>query len=137
MDYNLLLTFIFFFILIGNIGRIDAITGMLSGLVSGYPVPAAILSSQIISNVPAAMLLSAFTDDGRSLVIGSNLGGLGTVIASMASLITYRFHSFYAKEEKLKSQGKEGNYLLSFSVINVIMLVILFGFYMLISSLSA
>ena len=137
VDYNLLLTFIFFFILIGNIGRIDAITGMLSDLVSGYPVPAAILSSQIISNVPAAMLLSAFTDDGRSLVIGSNLGGLGTVIASMASLITYRFHSFYAKEEKLKSQGKEGNYLLSFSVINVIMLIILFGCYMLISSFSA
>ncbi len=136
VDYNLLLTFIFFFILIGNIGRIDAITGMLSGLVSGYPVPAAILSSQIISNVPAAMLLSAFTDDGRSLVIGSNLGGLGTVIASMASLITYRFHSFYAKEEKLKSQGKEGNYLLSFSVINVIMLMILFGCYLLISGFS-
>lgn len=136
VDYNLLLTFIFFFILIGNIGRIDAITGMLSGLVSGYPVPAAILSSQIISNVPAAMLLSAFTDDGRSLVIGSNLGGLGTVIASMASLITYRFHSFYAKEENLKSQGKEGNYLLSFSVINVIMLMILFGCYLLISGFS-
>ena len=55
VDYNLLLTFVFFFILIGNIGRIDSITGALSGLVSKYPVPAAILSSQIISNVPAAM----------------------------------------------------------------------------------
>ena len=130
-DYNLLLTFVFFFILIGNIGRIDSITGALSGLVSGYPVPAAILSSQIISNVPAAMLLSAFTDDGKSLVIGTNLGGLGTIIASMASLITYRFYSSFSKENKDKNGGKQEHYLLSFTVINIVMLVILFGAYML------
>lgn len=133
VDYNLLLTFVFFFVLIGNIGRIDTITGALSGLVSGYPVPAAILSSQIISNVPAAMLLSAFTDDGRSLVIGTNLGGLGTIIASMASLITYRFHSSFVKEQKAKGQEEKGNYLLSFTLINVIMLAVLFGAYLLIS----
>lgn len=133
VDYNLLLTFVFFFILIGNIGRIDTITGALSGLVSGYPVPAAILSSQIISNVPAAMLLSAFTDDGRSLVIGTNLGGLGTIIASMASLITYRFHSSFVKEQKAKGHEEKGNYLLNFSLINVIMLAVLFGAYLLIS----
>ena len=133
VDYNLLLTFVFFFILIGNIGRIDTITGALSGLVSGYPVPAAILSSQIISNVPAAMLLSAFTDDGRSLVIGTNLGGLGTIIASMASLITYRFHSSFVKEQKAKGHEEKGNYLLNFSLINVLMLAVLFGAYLLIS----
>ena len=133
VDYNLLATFIFFFILIGNIGRIDAITGTLSGLVSSWPVPAAVLSSQIISNVPAAMLLSAFTDNGKALVIGTNLGGLGTIIASMASLITYRFHSSFAKDHKAEGDGKQGSYLLSFSVINVIMLVILFGEYMLIN----
>ncbi len=129
-DYNLLITFVFFFILIGNIGRIDSITGALSGLVSGYPVPAAILSSQIISNVPAAMLLSAFTDDGRALIIGTNLGGLGTIIASMASLITYRFYSSFSKADKEKNGGKQENYLLSFTVINIIMLVILFGAYL-------
>ena len=133
VDYNLLLTFVFFFILIGNIGRIDTITGALSGLVSGYPVPAAILSSQIISNVPAAMLLSAFTDDGRSLVIGTNLGGLGTIIASMASLITYRFHSSFVKEQKAKGHEEKGNYLLNFSLINVLMLAVLIGAYLLIS----
>ncbi len=133
VDYNLLLTFVFFFILIGNIGRIDTITGALSGLVSGYPVPAAILSSQIISNVPAAMLLSAFTDDGRSLVIGTNLGGLGTIIASMASLITYRFHSSFVKEQKAKGHEEKGNYLLNFTLINVIMLAVLFVAYLLIS----
>ncbi len=132
-DYNLLATFVFFFILIGNIGRIDAITGALSGLVSGYPVPAAILSSQIISNVPAAMLLSAFTDDGKSLIIGTNLGGLGTLIASMASLITYRFHAKFSKEQKEKTGGKPDNYILNFTIINVVMLVILFGLYLILN----
>ena len=130
-DYNLLLTFVFFFILIGNIGRIDAITNSLSGLVSGYPVPAAILSSQIISNVPAAMLLSAFTQDGKSLIIGTNLGGLGTLIASMASLITYRFHAALTKTRK--DGGKQGNYLLHFTVINVIMLAVLFALYLILN----
>ena len=129
VDYNLLLTFVFFFVLIGNIGRIDAITGALSGLVSQYPVPAAILSSQIISNVPAAMLLSAFTEDGRSLIIGTNLGGLGTLIASMASLITYRFHSAYIKCHK-GDDGKKNNYILCFSLINIAALIILFVMYL-------
>ena len=132
-DYNLLATFVFFFILIGNIGRIDAITGALSGLVSSYPVPAAILSSQIISNVPAAMLLSAFTDDGKSLIIGTNLGGLGTLIASMASLITYRFHAKFSKEQKKKTGGKQDNYILNFTIINIVMLVILFGLYLILN----
>ena len=132
-DYNLLATFVFFFILIGNIGRIDAITGALSGLVSSYPVPAAVLSSQIISNVPAAMLLSAFTNDGKSLIIGTNLGGLGTLIASMASLITYRFHASFAKEQKEKTGEKQDNYILNFTIINVVMLVILFGLYLLLN----
>ncbi len=132
-DYNLLVTFVFFFILIGNIGRIDAITGALSGLVSSYPVPVAVLSSQIISNVPAAMLLSAFTDDGKSLIIGTNLGGLGTLIASMASLITYRFHAKFSKEQKEKTGEKQDNYILNFTIINVVMLVILFGFYLILN----
>ena len=128
-DYNLLLTFVVFFVLIGNIGRIDMITGALSGLVSKYPVPAAILSSQIISNVPAAMLLSAFTEDGKSLIIGTNLGGLGTIIASMASLITYRFHASYAMTHKTAGQKQE-NYLLNFTIINIVTLALLFGLYM-------
>ena len=130
-DYNLLLTFVFFFVLIGNIGRIDTITNALSGLVSGYPVPAAVLSSQIISNVPAAMLLSAFTADGESLIIGTNLGGLGTLIASMASLITYRFHSAYSKS--LEDKSKQGNYLLYFTVINIVMLAVLFALYLILN----
>lgn len=132
-DYNLLITFVFFFILIGNIGRIDEITGALSVLVSRYPVPAAVLSSQIISNVPAAMLLSAFTDDGKSLIIGTNLGGLGTLIASMASLITYRFHASFSKKQKELTGKKQDSYLLSFTIINVVMLIILFGLYLILN----
>ena len=77
----------------------------------------AVLSSQIISNVPAAMLLSTFTGNGSALVIGSNLGGLGTLIASMASLITYKFFN------SIKKEGE--HYLLAFTVINVIFLAVL------------
>ena len=133
VDYNLLLTFVFFFILIGNIGRMDAITGALSGLVSNNPVPAAILSSQIISNVPAAMLLSAFTKDGKALIIGTNLGGLGTLIASMASLITYRFHASFSKNNKDNGNGIQENYILNFTWINIAALLLLFGLYLLLS----
>lgn len=133
VDYNLLLTFVFFFILIGNIGRMEAVTETLSGLVSRNPVPAAILSSQIISNVPAAMLLSAFTKDGKALIIGTNLGGLGTLIASMASLITYRFHASFSKNNKNNGNGIQENYILNFTWINVAALLLLFGLYLLLS----
>lgn len=131
VDYNLLLTFVFFFILIGNIGRIDTITGALTGLVSKNPVLTAILSSQIISNVPAAMLLSAFTGDGRSLIIGTNLGGLGTLIASMASLITYRFHASFSRNNKENGNGIQENYVFNFTWINIVVLVLLYGLYLL------
>ena len=124
VDYSLLLTFVFFFVLIGNLGRIEIVYNTMSELVSSNPVLTAVLSSQIISNVPAAMLLSAFTEDGRALVVGTNLGGLGTLIASMASLITYKIY--------IKDGGKSGKYILSFSVVNVVMLVILFAAYLLI-----
>ena len=124
VDYALLLTFVFFFILIGNLGRIDAIRNTLTEIVDQNVTLTAVLSSQIISNVPAAMLLSAFTAKGNALLIGVNLGGLGTLIASMASLITYKF---YAKERR----PGEG-YLLKFTIINVIFLVILYGLHLLI-----
>ncbi len=118
VDFGLLLTFVFFFILIGNLGRIDFINSALSSIVNKNPMLTAVLSSQIISNVPAAMLLSTFTENGKALVIGSNLGGLGTLIASMASLITYKFFNSIKKEVE--------HYLLAFTIINVIFLAILF-----------
>ena len=129
VDYSLLLTFCFFFVLIGNLQRIDVIYNTLSGIVEKNVTLTAILSSQIISNVPAAMLLSAFTDNGRALIIGSNLGGLGTIIASMTSLITFKFYNNEVRSGQLKEGG---NYLLSFSVINVLILVALYAAYLVI-----
>ena len=130
VDYALLLTFVFFFVLIGNIGRIPVVYDTLSKVVDMSPVLTAVLSSQIISNVPAAMLLSAFTANGEALVIGTNLGGLGTLIASMASLITYKFYNVMPKE---KEPGKTPGYLLSFTVVNVIFLGVLLLFWKLIA----
>ena len=119
VDYALLLTFCFFFVLIGNLGRIDIIYETLTAVVSKNVTLTAVLASQVISNVPAAILLSAFTDNGAALVIGTNLGGLGTLIASMASLITFKFYGNLKEEQK-----KGGNYLLSFTALNVIFLTV-------------
>lgn len=123
VDYALLLTFVFFFVLIGNIGRIQAVYDALSKVVSISPVLTAVAASQVISNVPAAMLLSAFTDNGEALVVGTNLGGLGTLIASMASLITYKFYSATPREQKNTGIG----YLPAFTVVNVVFLALLLG----------
>ena len=90
VDYSLLLTFVGFFIFIGNIGRLPAFSRMLQQVVSGHEVLAGVAASQVISNVPAALLLSGFTDNLAPLIIGVNIGGLGTLIASMASLISYK-----------------------------------------------
>ena len=91
IDYSLLLTFAGFFIFIGNMGRIPVFCNFLKGILNGNEVLTAVVSSQVLSNVPAALLLSGFTEKWEALIIGTNLGGLGTMIASMASLISYRF----------------------------------------------
>ncbi len=114
-DYFLLLTFVGFFIFTGNIARIPAIHSALANLVEGKETLLGIASSQIISNVPAALLLSGFTKNISALVLGVNLGGLGTLIASMASLISFKF---YCKTENSSS----GRYLLYFTVANLIFL---------------
>ena len=122
VDYSLLLIFVFFFIFIGNIGAITQVDSFLSSVIRGREVLVSILTSQVTSNVPAAILLSDFTENGKGLVIGTNLGGLGTLIASMASLITYRF---YAQ----RKNAKNGRYLVYFSLLNAAFLVILYLFY--------
>ena len=91
VDYSLILTFIGFFIFIGNLKHIPAVSSLLSSMITGHEVIVSVLASQVISNVPAAILLSGFTEKGVSLLIGTNLGGLGTLIASMASLISYKY----------------------------------------------
>ena len=120
VDYSLLVTFVFFFVLTGNLGNISAFTNLITGILNKNVVFTGIISSQFISNVPAAMLLSAFTDNGRDLLIGTNLGGLGTLIASMASLITYRFYAKYKADNDISD-----HYLLYFTIVNIMTLIIL------------
>lgn len=90
VDYGLLFTFVFFFIFAGNMARIDAVNTLISGLLAKNTLIFSVLSCQVISNVPSAVLLSHFTGDYRSLLLGVNIGGTGTLIASLASLITFR-----------------------------------------------
>lgn len=118
VDYNLLLTFLSFFIFIGNMGRMEAVRSTMQSLLEGREVILAFLLSQVISNVPAAILLSGFTSEWELLLMGVNIGGLGTLIASLASLISYKF---YAQEE----HSKKGKYIMSFTVLNVVFAVIL------------
>lgn len=90
VDYSLLFTFLAFFILIGNIGRFPPFHAFIAKIIQGQETLTAIIISQFISNVPAALLLSGFTLQWKELIIGVNIGGLGTLIASMASLISYK-----------------------------------------------
>ncbi len=90
VDYSLLLTFLFFFIFVGNMKQMEQLTGLIQSLVEKHGRIISVGVSQIISNVPAAMLLSGYSHNIADLIIGTNLGGLGTLIASMASLISYR-----------------------------------------------
>lgn len=100
VDYFLLLTFLCFFIFIGNLKRIPELNDILMSLVYGHELTVGILASQIISNVPAAILLSGFTDKLDVLLTAVNLGGLGTLIASLASLIAFKLYTVEYPEKK-------------------------------------
>ncbi len=118
VDYPLLFTFVFFFIFSGNMARIDVVRNIFSFLLDKSTLLFSVASCQVISNVPSAILLSQFTSDYRSLLIGVNIGGVGTLIASLASLITFRE---YTKQDK----GHTGYYMLLFSAFNFGFLIIL------------
>ena len=118
VDYCLLFTFISFFIFTGNLGSIPAIREVLQQLVNGRELLVGVVASQAISNVPAALLLSGFTGDHRALLAGVNIGCLGTLIASMASLISYKILANKYDEQK-------GKYFRSFTIVNLIFLAIL------------
>lgn len=126
VDYSLLCIFIALFIFIGNLGRIPAFSQLLSDILTGREVVTSVIASQVMSNVPAAILLSGFTDHIRELVIGTNLGGLGTLIASMTSLISFKY---VAKEDR----SFRGRYFVEFTVANVIFLFIMMILYRLLS----
>ena len=122
VDYSLILTFIAFFIFTGNIGEIETIRNVLQEFVSGREVGVGIAASQVISNVPAALLLSGFTKDYAKLLVGVNIGGLGTLIASMASLISYKIYAHHYNEQK-------GKYFRWFTIANVGYLAVLLVVY--------
>lgn len=120
VDYFLLFTFLFFFIFVGNLKRIPEISSLLAAAVEGRELLTGVLASQIMSNVPAAILLSGFTRDYSSLLTGVNLGGLGTLIASLASLISYKIFTREYPDSK-------GRFLLVFTFWNVLFLLFLLG----------
>lgn len=125
VNYVLLFTFIFFFIFVGNIGTLPILEDSLRAYIDGHEVLLSILTSQVTSNVPAAILLSKFTNYGEGILIGTNIGGMGTLIASMASLITYQLLGAKYPHAKLP-------FLKWFSIYNFGLLIIYFGFYLVI-----
>ncbi|MBE6031623.1 MAG: citrate transporter [Clostridiales bacterium] len=118
VDYFLLLTFVAFFIFVGNLSQAPAVSDFLSGLLEGRTMLVSALVSQGISNVPSAVLLSTFTEDVKGLLLGVNIGGLGTLVASLASLISYKFYSTHA-------HARPGRYLAIFSAVNFPLLAVL------------
>lgn len=123
VDYGLLFTFVAFFIFIGNMGRIGWVKELLEKALGGNELLLGFAGSQVISNVPAAILLSGFTKNYAALLQGVNIGGLGTLIASLASLISYKF---YAEEsEKNKNVGTKGKYFWYFTGWNLVFAVVL------------
>lgn len=119
VDYFLLLTFICFFVFIGNLSNIEVIQLFLKGLLKSRSMTyfTSILASQIISNVPCSILLAGFTDNWKELLLGVNIGGMGTLIASLASLISYKIYM-----NEIIGSGKE--YLKKFSIYNLVSLVL-------------
>lgn len=118
VDWALLLTFVFFFVFSGNVARIDAVRDAVSSLLDKSTLLVSVISCQFISNVPSAILLSQFTDNFRELLLGVNVGGVGTLISSLASLITLRE---YIKNYPEKTKA----YIKTFTLFNFAFLIIL------------
>ena len=118
IDYMLLLTFVCFFIVSENLGRIVAVRNFLQQLLQTNTILTAVGTSQVISNVPAAVVLSGFTDQWQQMLAGVNIGGLGTPIASLASLITLKFYMRWPGAKVMRFLG-------FFTLANVIGLVVL------------
>ena len=120
VDYALLGTFLCFFVFVGNLGRIDSVRQLLTDVVRGQELEAGLLASQVVSNVPAALMLSGFTEDATALMRGVDIGGLGTLIASLASLISFKLY--------VKTPGaRTGRYLAVFTGMNLVFLAILYA----------
>ena len=123
VDYGLLFTFVFFFIFSGNMARIEVVRNIFSMLLEKSTLLISVLSCQFISNVPSAILLSQFTDNYPELLLGVNIGGVGTLIASLASLITFREYTTHNPE-------KTRHYIKVFTIFNMAFLIIMTGIMM-------
>lgn len=121
VDYWLLATFICFFIFAGNMGAIPSVQHFLGNVMEKNTMLCAVASSQVISNVPAAVLLSNFTHDAKGMLLGTNIGGLGTLVASLASLISFKLYARTPQANLLP-------YLGIFTAANAAMLVLLYLF---------
>ncbi|NLZ68462.1 MAG: citrate transporter [Spirochaetales bacterium] len=121
VDYLLLLTFVLFFIFSHNISSTATIKSFLTSLMERSALLTSLLTSQVISNVPSAVLLSSATSNWKELLLGVDIGGLGTLVASLASLISFKI---YAN----RSEAKVKRYLLRFTLINFALLVLLYLF---------
>ena len=119
VDWGLLATFACFFVFAGNLARVPEVSAWLSPLMADHGLLVSAGLSQIISNVPAAMLLSGYSSDLRELIVGVNVGGLGTLIASMASLISY-------KQVAGQYPSLRKRYLILFTLLNLGFLVLLY-----------
>ena len=126
IDYILLATFVCFFVFVGNIARIYAVSEFFSGILTGRELIVSALLSQVISNVPAAVMLAEFTDNGTQLLLGVDIGGFGTIIASMASLIAFQIY-------RGSERAQTGKYMGVFTLVNVTLLVLLLGTQLIIS----
>lgn len=120
VDYGLLFTFVSFFIFAGNMARIDAVRGFFEQMLDNSTLLTSVVSCQFISNVPSAILLSQFTSNYKELLLGVNIGGVGTLIASLASLITFREYTKH-------NSGKAWSYIKLFSLMNFGFLIVLVG----------
>ena len=113
VNYSLLLTFVFFFLFAGNIGAIDGVRSLMTGLMGRSTLLSSLVASQFISNVPASVLLADFTQDWQGMLAGTNLGGMGTLIASLASLISFQFYNEQPDAKPLR-------YLVAFTTVNLV-----------------
>lgn len=128
VDWGLLLTFVCFFVFSGNLARVPAVQDVLGALMAREPLLVSALASQVVSNVPAAVLLAPFTADWPSLLVGVNIGGAGTPVASLASLITLAQFQSARKAAPVASKesiGTTGRYLAVFCAVNFAFLLAL------------
>ena len=125
VDYPLLLTFVFFFVFAGNMSRIPAVSRLFSSLLQKNTLIVSVLSCQVISNVPSAILLSQFTGDYPALLVGVNIGGTGTLIASLASLITFREYCYHNPDKKLYYFGVFSAFNFGFLAVLVLFMLLI------------